>query len=82
MREVRLALLVLALVVGSLEVLIYVLQLPPDGGASTGAAVSLVEPPRLAPSILVPDPACNSTVDGHYAQIGFLQSVPVESPCD
>jgi hypothetical protein len=82
MRELRIVLLVTALVIGSLEVLVYVLQLSPENGPSTAAAAPLLAPPLLAPSILVPDPACNSMVDGHYAHIGFLQSVPVESPCD
>ena len=83
MRELRVTLLVLALVVGSLEVLIYVAHLPADSGPSTAAAAPLlVEPPLLAPSVLLPDPVCNSMADGHYAQMGYLQSVPVESPCD
>ena len=80
MRELRIVLLVVALAIGSLEVLIYVLHLPPD--ASRAAAAALPAPQLLEPSILVPDPICNSMVDGHYAHIGYLQSVPVESPCD
>jgi hypothetical protein len=77
MRELRILLLVIALSLGSLEVLIYALHLPSENGPSTAAAASLP-----APAPPVPSPSCVRLGEGHFPQIGFMQSVPVESPCD
>jgi hypothetical protein len=77
MRKLYVILLVIALSVGSLEVLVYVLQLSPNDGPRPAAAA-----PLPAPAVSAPSPACNSLADGHYAQLGFLQSAPAESPCD
>ena len=77
MRELHVILLVIALVVGSLEALIYAVQSPPERAVGTAAAASLP-----ASAVSAPGPACNSLGDGHYPQIGFLQSVPAELPCD
>jgi hypothetical protein len=76
-RELRVIVLVIALVVGGLEALISALQSAPAPAVETATAA-----PPPAPAISSPGPACDRFAVGHYPQIGFLQSVPAELPCD
>jgi hypothetical protein len=84
-RELRIRLLVVALVFGSLETLIYAVQEP---AAPAANMVPAAAPPAAADSApwLVsangsPHPACGFPTVGHYPQMG-MQTIPIESPCD
>ena len=83
MQRLCLSLLVIALSVGSLEALIHTVHAPSETALGTAAAAAAAGPSAAAPRPAPPDGvACSVRLDGHYAQIGLQQSVPVESPCD
>ncbi|HEY7065800.1 MAG TPA: hypothetical protein VII06_30270 [Chloroflexota bacterium] len=81
MQRLGVIVLVIALSVGALEALIHTVH--PSTDTALGPAAAAAGPPVAAPRPAPPDGVgCGLRLDGHYAQIGLQQSVPLESPCD
>ncbi|HZS01035.1 MAG TPA: hypothetical protein VFE37_20115 [Chloroflexota bacterium] len=75
-RELRLTVLVIALVLGSLTVALYAFHTPPVPTVSTADAAP------LSAAGATPSAGCHRWPDGHFPQVGLLQSAPAELPCD